>query len=108
MKELPQGEFPFESASVIHNDVLYLSGGNYKGQNKSSCDCFAVDLLMGVVRPRAALYERRQCHCMAYLKGLLSISGEQDSSEHLIKSVEYLAPSSKTWVLLPSVNRARY
>lgn len=49
MKDLPSGEFPFESASVIHNDVLYISGGNYKNESNSSNDCFAVDLLMGVI-----------------------------------------------------------
>lgn len=59
MKDLPPAEFPFESASVIHNDVLYISGGNYKEESKSSCECFAVDLLMGVVRERASLFERR-------------------------------------------------
>ena len=45
---------------------------------------------------------------MVYMRGLVCISGEQDSKNKLIKSVEYLAPSSKIWANLPSVKRARF
>ena len=45
---------------------------------------------------------------MAHLRGsLVVVSGEQDSSEHLLRSVEYLSGTRKSWEMLPSVHQAR-